>query len=270
MHLDSRQRIGAFAEKDLQLLKALANQAAIAIANSRLLRKIEDDAKTTAQLSRFLPDHVVTEMVEGRGQPIMKGGRECEATVLFCDIRGFTAMSEQAGGPQEVVDLLNEYFEQLVEIVFQRHGVLDKFIGDAMMAHWGTIPSDVDPAFNAVAAAIELRDAIREFNGERTAEGKLAIGMGVGVNSGQLVAGYMGARRRLEYTVIGDTVNTASRICGLAKPDQVLLSEATYQLVQERISGEYMGERQVKGKEYKVEIYEAVGLVDASFSDTGS
>ncbi len=269
MHIDSRQRIGAFSEKDLQLLGALAGQAAVSIANTRLIRKVEDDAKTRGQLSRFLPPHVVEQMVDGKGQPIIKGGRECDASVLFCDIRGFTAMSEAAGGPQDIVDLLNDYFERLVEIVFERHGVLDKFIGDALMAHWGTLDNDVDPTFNAVAAALDFRDAIREFNEEREADGKLPVGMGVGVNAGPLVAGYMGAKRRLEYTVIGDTVNTSSRLCGLAEPDQVLISEMTYQRIADRIEARYLGGRHVKGKEQGVEVYEALSIRGA-MSETGS
>jgi adenylate cyclase len=269
VHLDSRQRIGAFSEKDLSLLKALANQAAVAIANSRMLRKIEDDARTNAQLGRFLPPHVVEQMVGGRGNAITKGGRECEASVLFCDIRGFTAMSEAAGEPQEIVDLLNEYFERLVEVVFSRHGVLDKFIGDALMAHWGTLPSDEDSVFSAVAAAVEFRDAIREFNQEREAEGKSPVGMGVGVNTGHLVAGYMGSRRRLEYTVIGDTVNTASRLCGLAGPDEVLISETTYRLIEDRIEAEYLGTKQVKGKEMGVNVYKVQALAETTGTISG-
>lgn len=271
MHLDSRQRIGAFGEKDLQLLKALAGQAAQSIANTRLLRKVEDDAKTRGQLSRFLPPHVVEQMVNGKGQPIVKGGRECDATVLFSDIRGFTSMSEAAGGPHEIVGLLNDYFERLVDVVFHHHGVLDKFIGDALMAHWGTIQGEEndDHSFLAVSGALELRDAIRDFNRERAVEGLPPVGMGVGVNTGHLVAGYMGAKRRLEYTVIGDTVNTASRICGLAQADQVVISESTYQRVADKIEARYLGVRQVKGKEQGVKIYEAVGLRGA-MSNTGS
>ncbi|MEO1334441.1 MAG: adenylate/guanylate cyclase domain-containing protein, partial [Myxococcota bacterium] len=207
MHLDSRERVGAFTEKDLQILKAIANQTATAIQNARLVRQIEEETKTRGQLSRFLPPHVVDEMIQGGGRPIQKGGREVEASVVFCDIRGFTSMSESAGGPQEVVDLLNEYFERLVEVVFQFHGVLDKFIGDALMATWGAIEgkNQEDSVYNSVAAAIEFRDVIRELNDERTERGHAPIRMGVGVNTGQLVAGYMGSRRRLEFTVIGDT-----------------------------------------------------------------
>ncbi|MBX2810805.1 MAG: FHA domain-containing protein [Myxococcales bacterium] len=258
MHLDSRERVGAFTEKDLQLLQAIATQTAIAIQNVRLLRQVEQEAQTRGQLSRFLPPHVVEEMVQGKGRPITKRGREVDASVVFCDIRGFTRMSESVG-PHEIVELLNEYFERLVEIVFRYEGVLDKFIGDALMASWGTLEGeDVGvSAFHAVAAAIEFRDAIQQLNSERQERGQAPIPMGVGVNTGRLVAGYMGAKRRLEFTVIGDTVNTASRICGIADGGQVLLSEATYNLVAERVEAEFLGARRVKGREKDVGVYEA-------------
>jgi len=263
MHLDTRERVGAFNEKDLQLLKAIANQTAIAIENARLVRQIEEEAKTRGQLSRFLPPHVVEEMVQGKGRPIKKGGREVEASVVFCDIRGFTSFSESVG-PTEVVELLNDYFERLVDVVFKRHGVLDKFIGDALMASWGAIEEAAthDPVHECVAAAIEFRDTIREFNREREDLGLRPVGMGVGVNTGRLVAGYMGSKRRLEFTVIGDAVNTASRICGIAGGDQVLISEATYRHVADRIEARYLGGRQVKGKAEEVGIYEALRLLD--------
>ena len=263
MHLDSRERVGAFTEKDLQILKAIANQTATAIENARLLRQIEEETKTRGQLSRFLPPHVVEEMIQGRGRPIQKGGREVEASVVFCDIRGFTSMSETVGGPQDIVDILNEYFERLVEVVFDFHGVLDKYIGDAMMASWGAIEEGEDQGdavYNCVAAAIEFRNVIRELNEERAERGVEPILMGVGVNTGRLVAGYMGSRRRLEFTVIGDTVNTASRLCSLADGDQVIISEATYRHVADRIEAKYLGTRQVKGKEQGIGVYEVIGL----------
>lgn len=260
MHLDSRQRIGAFVEKDLQLLKSLAGQAAVAIANTRLLRKVEEDAKTRNQLSRFLAPHIVEQMVSDKGQGIVKGGREVRASVLFCDIRGFTAMSEAAGGPQEIVDLLNDFFERLVDIVFKYHGVVDKYIGDCLMAHWGTLPKDENSTFNAVAAAIGFRDAIREFNLERVEEGRMPIGMGVGVNTGTLVAGYMGSKKRLEYTVIGDTVNTSSRLCGIAEPDQVVISDVTLSEIKDKVEVVYLGAKKVKGKERGVEAYQVLSI----------
>ncbi len=263
MHLDTRERVGAFTEKDLQLLKAIATQTAIAIQNARLVRQIEEEAKARGQLSRFLPPHVVEEMVQGKGRPIQKGGREVEASVVFCDIRGFTGMSESKE-PQDVVDLLNEYFERLVEVVFKRNGVLDKFIGDALMASWGAIENGAggDPVFDGVAAALDFRDTIAAFNEERGGQGLAPVQMGVGVNTGSLVAGYMGSKRRLEFTVIGDTVNTASRLCGIASGGQVLISEATHGRVADRIEARYLGTRQVKGKSEEIGVYEALRLKD--------
>jgi adenylate cyclase len=274
MHLDTHQRVGAFTEKDLQLLQSIAIQTAAAIENTRLVRQIEAEARTRDQLNRFLPPHVVEAMVAGKGAPIRKGGREVEASVVFCDIRGFTALAESVGA-SGVVALLNEYFERLVEVVFRRHGVLDKFIGDALMASWGTLnaeaeESESDSAYDCVAAAVEFRDVIRALNDERRASGEVPIRMGVGVNTGRLVAGYMGSRRRLEYTVIGDTVNTASRLCSLAEGDQVLVAESTYNRVADRVLGRYLGTRQVKGKERELKVYEVIELLETTNSGEGA
>ena len=161
------------------------------------------------------------------------------------------------GGPQDIVDLLNDYFERLVEVVFEYHGG-DKYIGDADGA-LGNAIARRKPNDNAVAAAVGFRDAIRQFNAERVAEGLMPIGMGVGVNSGPLVAGYMGAKKRLEYTVIGDTVNTASRLCGLAEPDQVVISAATLSEIRDLVEVEYL-EQKSEGKEQGVEAYQVLSI----------
>lgn len=264
LHVDSRERIGVFGEKDLQILQAIAAQTATAIENVRLFRQVEEDTRTRDQLSRFLSPHVVEEMLHNKGR-VTKGGREIQASVVFCDIRGFTRIAE-ASGPQELVDLLNVYFERLVEVVFKRNGVLDKFIGDALMATWGTMgePDIAKDTLQCVTAAVEFRDTIRELNEERKARGETVIAMGVGVNTGTLVAGYMGSRRRLEFTVIGDTVNTASRICGLAKGDQVIISDATYRQVADRIEARYLERRKVKGREQGVDLYEVERILPSA------
>lgn len=241
VQLDSRERIGAFVTKDLHMVMAVANQIAIHVENRALLRRVESETKMREQLDRFLPPQVVQKIVCGEGE-IQRGGswarrrlvradvarliglpdaggagREIVGTVVFADIRGFTRMTENASGPQEIVDILNEYFErvrpgaprhvvrpsssarvlwaaarQLVSIVFKRQGVLDKYIGDALMALFGTLPSETDPVFNAVATAIEFRDAMRAMNTERAAAGQMLIGVGVGVCTGPLIAGFIG------------------------------------------------------------------------------
>eukprot|EP01137_Pigoraptor_chileana_P033454 Opistho-2@24328 len=261
LQLDSRERVGAFSEKDLHLVKAVANQAAVAIQNSMLLRRVEAEAKTREQLDRFLPPQVVERVLRGKGE-IKRGGRELVGTVVFADIRGFTRMSEKASGPQEIVDILNDYFERLVSIVFRRQGILDKYIGDALMAVFGTLDSEIDPVYNSVAAAIEFRDAIRVMNAERAQLNLDPIGIGVGVNTGSLVAGFVGCHQRLEYTCIGDTVNTSSRICDMAAADQVLVSKSTCDIVKDRIELKYVASRKFKGKAIEIDIYEPLRLLD--------
>ncbi|KAJ3078423.1 hypothetical protein HK102_004522 [Quaeritorhiza haematococci] len=258
LHLDSRDRINSFSSKDLSLVKAVSNQTAMAIENSILIKEVETKARITEQLSRFLAPHVVDRMVN-RTEIIRKGGREIVGTIIFADIRGFTNLSE-ACGPSEVVNLLNDYFERLVRIVFKYDGVVDKYIGDALMAVFGTLEEEQDAEFRSVAAALEFTKAMSEMNEERRRAGKNPISIGVGVNTGELLAGFIGCSQRLEYTCIGDTVNTSSRICSMAEKDQVLISQYTYEPIKDRIIARPVGYRQFKGKQKEVMVYEALGI----------
>ncbi|KAJ3279672.1 hypothetical protein HK104_001256 [Borealophlyctis nickersoniae] len=259
LHLDSRERINSFSNKDLSLVKAVSNQTAMAIENSILIKEVETKARITEQLSRFLPPHLVQRMTT-KPDIIRKGGRLTTGTIIFADIRGFTNLSEKCG-PGEVVNLLNDYFERLVKIVFKYDGVVDKYIGDALMAAFGTLEHETDSEFRAVAAALEFVKAIDDMNLMRLRESKEPIAIGIGVNTGELLAGFIGSQQRLEYTCIGDTVNTSSRICSMASVNQVLISESTYERVGDRVVAEAVGSRQFKGKLKEVMVYEAIGLV---------
>ncbi|KAI8848884.1 hypothetical protein BC829DRAFT_393256 [Chytridium lagenaria] len=251
LHLDSKDRMNnSFSSKDLSLVKAISNQTAVAIENSILIKEVEQKAKITEQLSRFLAPHVVDRMTS-RGNPIQRGGKELVGTIIFVDIRGFTNFSEKVG-PMEVVNLLNDYFERLVRIVFKYEGIVDKYIGDALMAVFGTMEDETDSEYRSVAAALEFKETIREMNEERKRQGKDTISIGVGVNTGELIAGFIGSSQRLEYTCIGDTVNTSSRICDMSSRDQVLISEFTYECVKEWVVAEQVGYRQFKGKTTEV------------------
>ncbi|KAJ3194269.1 hypothetical protein HK101_003114 [Irineochytrium annulatum] len=259
LHLDSRDRMNnSFSSKDLALVKAISNQTAVAIENSILIKEVEQKAKITEQLSRFLAPHVVDRMTS-RGNPIQRGGRELVGTIIFADIRGFTNLSEKVG-PQEVVNLLNDYFERLVDIVFKYEGVVDKYIGDALMAVFGSMEDETDAEWRSVAAALEFKEGMREMNDERKRQGKDIISIGVGVNTGELLCGFIGSSQRLEYTCIGDTVNTTSRICDMSSKDQILISETTYQAVKEWVVAEPVGYRQFKGKTTEVMVYEAISI----------
>ncbi|MGA1354985.1 MAG: adenylate/guanylate cyclase domain-containing protein [Candidatus Limnocylindrus sp.] len=181
---------------------------------------------TRAQLSRFLSPALLEKVVKRELRWGMSGDTVW-ASVLFCDIRGFTAISD-GQRPDAVVSMLNEYFEAMVEAVFEHNGVLDKFLGDGLMAVWGTLERDPDDAASAVRAAHRMREALEEVvNPARIRRGDAPLRMGCGIATGRLIAGAMGAKRRQDFTVIGDTVNLASRLCGEARPGQVLVCEAT-------------------------------------------
>lgn len=259
LHLDSQDRINAFAEKDLSLVKAISNQAAIALENCQLLKDIEKEISIRENLGRCLPPHVVEQVLTDGDEPLRKSGRQALGTILFADIRGFTQLSEKIPAT-EVVELLNDFFERLVQIVFKYDGVLDKYIGDGLMAGFGTLPGQENAEYNAVCAALEFMAAIEEMNKERKSKGRIPIAIGVGINTGPIVAGYIGSSQRLEYTSIGDTVNTASRLCSLAKPRQILISETTFEAVGDFLEVNYQGNKRFKGKTKDIAVYAVDGI----------
>jgi adenylate cyclase len=257
MVLDSQVAANAFTDKDLQLTQALANQAAVAIQNSLYARKIEKEALTRERFQRLLSP-AIAELVVSGDLAVEKGGQARDTTVFFSDIRGFTAMSETRSA-QEIVDMLNEYFEQMVEIVFKYEGTLDKFVGDEIMALFGSPVSHPDDAYRAVKVAVEQLTALEEWNRVRVADGEPAIHIGIGINSGSVVAGYLGSSKALEYTVIGDVVNTASRLCSVAQSGEILISRDTHELVKDYFTTQELSAAVVKGKAQALQVYKVLG-----------
>jgi adenylate cyclase len=192
MIIDSSVAVNAYSEKDLHLLSNIANQAGQFIKNHEMAKKIEVDAATRERFQKLLsPD--LAEMVVSGELMVEKGGENRVATVLFADIRGFTSMSENMEAA-EVLHMLYEYFEMAVEIVFRHEGTVDKFVGDEIMVLWGAPVNHEDDPARAVRAALEIQSALVEFNQTREAEGQLPIHIGIGINTGDLVAGYIGSR----------------------------------------------------------------------------
>jgi adenylate cyclase len=229
IHVSSMSLAGAYEEKDLGLLAAIAQPAALAVANARLRLKIEEETAMRHELSRFLSPALVEKAVRNE-LAFGKTGDKVQATVVFADIRGFTSISEGVA-PEAVVSMLNEYFDAMVEVVFAYGGTLDKFLGDGLMAVWGTPVQSPDDAARAVRAAAGMREALdRTVNTARIARGEAPLKTGYGVATGFVIAGAMGARRRQDFTVIGDTVNLASRLCSAAAPGQVLIDEHSERL----------------------------------------
>ncbi|MBI2896318.1 MAG: FHA domain-containing protein [Deltaproteobacteria bacterium] len=253
MLLDSQIAANAFTDKDLQLFTSIASQTGVFLHNSALAKKIESEALTREKFQRLLSPVLAEQVVNGKLE-VKKGGQKMQATVLFADIRGFTSMSESRDA-QDVVDMLNEYFELMVEIIFKHEGTLDKFIGDEIMVLYGAPLAHPDAALRAVRTAMEMQLALEEFNRTTIAEGNDPIRIGIGINFGEVVAGYMGSSRTMEYTAIGDTVNTASRLCSIARAGEVIVSEPTYLKVRDHFDAEILPPAKLKGKKDPLKIY---------------
>ena len=211
--------------------------------------------RTASMFMRFLDPQVVTELIDQGEIDYRKAAEARAVSVLFSDIRGFTALSEVTA-PEAVVSLLNTYFSRQVGVIFAHAGTLDKFIGDAIMAFWGAPVSYPDHAARAVAAALDMSRALEEMRGEL---GELGAGLeiGIGVHSGSAVVGFIGSNDRLDYTAIGDTVNLASRVEGLTKGiARVLVTEATRDAAGDLFDWRDCGLHPVKGRELGVRLFE--------------
>jgi adenylate cyclase len=190
---------------------------------------------------------------------LVLAGERCDVSVLFCDLRGFTSLAERLP-PEQVVLLLNQFYTLCVDSTFKHGGTLDKFLGDGVMAIFGAPIRHPDHAAQAVRAAIAMRAASEELSDKRRREGKLPITVGIGVSAGEAVAGTMGTEDRMEYTVVGDSVNLAARLEAEAQPGQILLSGPTHDRVRDVVRARSLGLVKLKGKEEPVEAYEVLGL----------
>lgn len=258
MHLDSLITANAFGEKDLQIFSSIAGQAAAAISNSLLAKKIEHEASTRAQFQRLLSPNLVEQVVQGRLQ-LEKGGQRSEVTLLFSDIRGFTSMSETTS-PEEIVRMLNEYFEIMVDVIFRHQGTLDKFVGDEVIALFGAPVALPNAELCAIECALEMLKVLKDWNRVRVSEGLPEVQIGIGINTGEVVTGAIGSSRALQYTAIGDAVNTTSRLCSNAKAGQLLVSEDTYRKVMDRVAAIRLPPLKVKGKEKELAVYNVIGM----------
>ena len=252
--LDTRERTGAFTENDLRILAALGAQAAMVLESADLQRRLQAEERQRENLARFLPPVLVDQVAKGEVK-LADAGEQREVTILFADIRGFTSLAETQP-PEKVVRMLKEYFELMAETVFHHRGIVDKFIGDALMALWGAPEPLEDAPLRACRAALEMQAKLKVFNAGRSARGEPPIGVGIGINSGLAVVGLMGSSRRPEYTAIGDTVNVASRLCGLARAGQVLTSGAAMARLGAAMTMTPLSDAQVKGRAKRVAVFE--------------
>jgi adenylate cyclase len=256
IQVDSPFHVGTFTEKDLDLLTALANYAAVAMDRLSYQREAETERQNRARLERYHSPAVIDDIL--RGGETMGGAarrlRQSHASVLFGDLVGFTTLSESAS-PEVVADLLEGYFTHAVEAIFAAGGTLDKFIGDCVMAFFGAPVEQADHAERAVKAALEIQRALFLWNAERRANGQPEAVARIAVNSGPVVVGDVGSKRRVDYTVLGTTVNVASRLESIAPPGGVIIGVETQRLLDPSFHTEPMGEFQLKGLTQKIAAY---------------
>lgn len=233
-----------------------------------VLEDISREKRMKTTMYRYLTPGVA-EQVMALGEDTLMVGERKEVTILFSDIRGYTTLTENLGA-QEVVSLLNKYFETMVEAVFNHEGTLDKFIGDALMAVFGApLPLRENHAWMAVQSALDMRWRLAEFNLPRMINNQPRIHIGIGISSGEVVSGNIGSHKRMDYTVIGDGVNLSSRLEGVTKEYgcDIILSEYTYNLCSDRIWARELDKIRVKGKQNAVSIYELIGTRDMPINE---
>jgi len=186
--------------------------------------------------------------------------------MLCSDIRGFTPMSERQQ-PQETVAMLNEYFEVMVDILFKNEGTLDKFVGDEIIGLFGAAFEIKDAPMKAVLCALEMQKALREFNLTRAAESHEPIRVGIGINTGPVVTGFMGSSKSLQYTAIGDAMNTAARLQSIAKAGEIIVSEQTLRYLGDRVEAVALAPVDIRGKREKMRVFNIVGVRDGDWTD---
>jgi adenylate cyclase len=222
--VDTRRAGNAFNSDDLRLFIAIAHHVALAIYSQRQTRDLQAQNLLLQRLLTHFSPKVRQRLLEraGRGR-LTLGGERSEVSILFSDIRGFTRMSATME-PDDVVDMLNAYFAALVEAIFRCEGTVDKFIGDAILAVFGSPDPDPEHHRQALHAALAMQEAVQKLNAARKERNQPTCEIGIGVHSGDVLHGFVGTQERLEFTVVGDAVNRASRFCAAAGANEIILS----------------------------------------------
>ncbi len=225
LYADRLDPFAAFSPDHLEMVSAVAALTAITVETVKAHKRLAREEVARANYGRFLPEYVVQQILENPDS-FRLGGANQNITVLFADIRGFTAMSEKEN-PENVVNMLNQYFSAMSEVIFQYGGTLDKYIGDGLMALFGAPTATPADATNAVKAAVAMQRALIDLQRGLNDAGFADLAVGIGLHTGVATVGYIGSERRSEYTAIGDTVNLASRLESNAAGGEILISEAT-------------------------------------------
>lgn len=243
-------------------MKSFANQAAIAIENAQLYEKIKEEEKIRARLERFFSPTVV-EKIMAEEKALALGGENRVATILFCDIRGYTSLTEKIDTLVSV-EILNDFLSSMTEEVFIHEGTLDKYIGDCVMAIFGAPVAHPDDPLRAIKAALGMKKRVHvlkeQWRGKMNIPEIERFDIGIGIHTGEVIAGNVGNIKRMEYTVVSTAVNLASRLESAAIPGQILISSVTHDLTRESVTAKKLSPVILKNISKPVEVYEVIGL----------
>jgi class 3 adenylate cyclase len=243
-------------------VKSRDELAVLADSFNQMTQGLKEKERVTNILGKYISPEVARKVLEQKEGVALKGERR-ECAVMFTDIRGFTAMSENAS-PEKIVADLNEYFTLMVDLVVEYEGTLDKFIGDAIMAVWGAPIPFEDKELRAVSAALDMQQALGQLNKSRIDKNQVPLTMGVGLNTGIMISGNLGSDKRTDYTVIGEEVNLASRLCSKAAPGQILISDSMYRKLKGLVEVRALDPISLKGFSEPVKVYEVIRLVPSA------
>jgi len=260
IYLDCPTSAAIFSATDLDLLTAMANFAAVGVEQAQLSERIIEEQSVRQRLERYhspaIVERILKNLSTGHGDTNLHAEVR-DVSILFADIVGFTPFSERTE-PAEIADLLNEYFSEMTDIIFKFEGTLDKYIGDAIMAVFGAPNHMEDHAFRAVSTGLEMLERLERLNQRRSEDRRFRIR--IGINTGNAVAGDIGSIKRMEYTVLGNTVNVAARIESMAcQPLQVVVGESTYQIVKDHFVCRPLGPIRLKGISEETNVYHVQG-----------
>lgn len=262
IYVDEDMRAGIFSPGDLDLLAALGNYSTVAIERARLTAKIQEEQLARSKLERYHSPGVVEMIIKGADSENTLSMQNKDVSVSFTDMVGFTTLSEVLE-PAELGRLLNEFFTEMSDCIFAFGGTLDKYIGDCIMAVFGAPLDMPDHALRSVRAALAMHGALKKLQ-LKTKD--IRIDIRTAINSGPVVAGDLGSPKRKDYSVLGDTVNVASRLeSAVAKPGQIVIGESTYRAVRDYFEVEHLGAHSLKGKKRKMNAYQVIGEKPGAF-----
>jgi adenylate cyclase len=227
--VDNPQHDSAFTDEDLRLMLTVAQYAAMTLANQQLQERLRQESGAKATLLRQFSPKIAERLIGHHGRPRLASQRG-EVTILCSDIRGFTKLSRDME-PDDVLEMLNEYYSHLIPVIFAHDGTVDKYIGDSILAVFGSPEPDPKHLEKAVRAALEMQAAMRALNAGRQTRGHVTCDIGIGVNCGEVVHGFIGSAERKEFSVVGDAVNLASRYCDGAQAGEVVITPDVYQRI---------------------------------------